>query len=111
MKNCAGRMITSFSELNLGKYLYFSSEFDLFLCRAQCFCGNTAPSEDLKLEEAQCQDACSGDQSEICGGFWTINIYSISYDLTPLDVLVGPVQELVRRAEHRPPKPPPHSVA
>ena len=63
------------------------------MCRAQCFCGNTAPSEDLKVEESQCQDVCSGDQSEICGGFWTINIYTINYDFTPLDVLVGPVEQ------------------
>ena len=57
---------------------------------SQCYCGNTDPNEELKLEESQCQDPCSGDQNEICGGYWAINIYDINYDLTPLDVKVGP---------------------
>ena len=58
--------------------------------RAQCYCGNTDPSEDLSLEESQCETPCSGDKEEICGGYWTINIYTINYDLTPQDVQVGP---------------------
>ena len=43
------------------------------------------------MEESQCETPCSGDKEEICGGYWTINIYTINYDLTPQDVQVGPL--------------------
>ena len=40
----------------------------------QCFCGNNAPSQN-PLPDSECNSKCSGDQTQICGGHWKINIY------------------------------------
>ena len=55
--------------------------FKLFLSHSvQCYCGNTCPSEDLLLEESECNQACSGDEEQTCGGGWRINIYGLHYN-------------------------------
>ena len=39
----------------------------------QCFCGNNKPYSFAS--QSQCNQLCSGDSSQICGGHWRMNIY------------------------------------
>merc|ERR1712050_150773 len=43
----------------------------------ECWCGNDYPSHDLKRSTASCNKPCSGDDSQLCGGRWRINIYDV----------------------------------
>merc|ERR1712050_101326 len=43
----------------------------------ECWCGNDYPSHDLKRSTASCNKPCSGDDSQLCGGSWRINIYDV----------------------------------
>ena len=40
----------------------------------ECFCGN-AINPKILGPKTDCNYACSGDSSQICGGFWRMNIY------------------------------------
>ena len=42
----------------------------------QCFCGNTVPKQMMPI--AQCDMNCIGDESQICGGSWAMNIFDLS---------------------------------
>lgn len=42
---------------------------------SECFCGADAPPEAAKLPDSSCNMKCSGDQHEICGGYYAMNIY------------------------------------
>ena len=48
----------------------------------ECFCGNTKPDQDLKIDEIKCDLPCSAvvDQSQLqnCGGYLTMNIYNLA---------------------------------
>lgn len=44
-------------------------------CRTECFCGNELPEWDLKLPDTFCDMKCPGNQSQICGGHYTINVF------------------------------------
>ena len=39
----------------------------------QCFCGNEKPNS-IALQ-SQCRQQCSGNNSQICGGPWRMNVY------------------------------------
>lgn len=56
------------------KFIHF-----FFVCfslsRSECFCGNTLPEENRKVPDPECNYKCSGDQKQICGGYFTINVY------------------------------------
>ncbi|XP_050427984.1 xylosyltransferase oxt isoform X2 [Adelges cooleyi] len=41
----------------------------------ECFCGNELPEWDLKLPDTFCDMKCPGNQSQICGGHYTINVF------------------------------------
>jgi len=45
------------------------------LFRTECFCGNETPEWGLKLPDTFCDMYCPGNQSQICGGHYTINIF------------------------------------
>lgn len=47
----------------------------LFSFRTECFCGNTEPPTTAKLPDPECNYKCIGDPKQICGGYFTINIY------------------------------------
>ena len=38
----------------------------------QCFCGDTAP----KITATNCNMKSDGNEDQICGGFWAMNVYS-----------------------------------
>jgi len=42
----------------------------------QCFCGNVPPLPPMLKPSSECNMPCSGDSSQICGGFARINIYT-----------------------------------
>lgn len=59
-KNTNDRCQTS---CNTGKYVFSGTEY-----QTECYCGNTPPANLYKSDEILCNYACSGDQSETCGG-------------------------------------------
>ena len=42
---------------------------------SECFCGADPPTDANKLADSSCNMKCSGDQHEICGGYYAMNIY------------------------------------
>jgi len=42
----------------------------------QCFCGNDAPPSDRLRDASECNAACPGDASQMCGQSWRMNIYT-----------------------------------
>ena len=46
-----------------------------------CACGDDWPSNDLKIGWNQCQYACKGDSSQICGGYFAIIVGHVSGSL------------------------------
>ena len=42
----------------------------------ECFCDSDAPSDDPR-PDSDCTSVCGGDSTQICGGYWRINIYSV----------------------------------
>ena len=57
-------------------YLFAGLEFG-----AQCFCGNKSPLKSAPMRE--CHLPCTGNVTQVCGGHWRINIYSISPEFVP----------------------------
>ena len=43
--------------------------------KTQCFCGNDNPADTSKAPASECNLACSGDSTKMCGGSWRMNIY------------------------------------
>ena len=64
-------------------------EHCLDYCRAQgfqfmgvvhsehCFCGNTAPLQTDFAPSTECNKKCRGNQKQICGGSWRMNVYIV----------------------------------
>lgn len=51
-------------------------DFFFIICyRTECFCGNTEPSYLTKLPDPSCNMKCPGNPKEICGGYFTMNIF------------------------------------
>merc|ERR1711874_927798 len=50
--------------------------------RYECFCGNTAPPQEVLTGEEECDMVCSGDNNQICGGGWRMNVYSVQATTT-----------------------------
>ena len=43
----------------------------------ECYCGNSLPDRSLHRPSSDCNMPCSGDDSQMCGGYWRINIYPV----------------------------------
>lgn len=41
----------------------------------ECFCGSEEPNTSVKLADSSCNIPCTGDPSEVCGGYYTMNVY------------------------------------
>ena len=52
-------------------YTYAGLEFG-----NECFCGDDVPIISAPLRE--CHLNCKGDETQICGGFWRLSVYSIT---------------------------------
>lgn len=48
----------------------------------QCFCGNMFPKDPPhpKVSEDDCNTPCRGNPSQMCGGFWRMNVYETGYE-------------------------------
>ena len=42
----------------------------------ECFCLEEPPPEDWISPDYECRRACAGDSHQICGGDWTMNVFS-----------------------------------
>lgn len=45
----------------------------------QCYCGNIPPSPDDIVIQTDCNMACSGDTTKICGAGWRMNVYDTGF--------------------------------
>ncbi|KAL8771535.1 MAG: hypothetical protein Q9209_002977 [Squamulea sp. 1 TL-2023] len=68
---------------NTGKYIFAGTEY-----QTECYCGNVPPPNVYRSDQTYCNYACSGDQSQTCGGLQTgaggyISIYYDSTRFTP----------------------------
>jgi hypothetical protein len=45
----------------------------------QCFCGATLPNSTTSTN---CTTPCNGNSSEICGGYWALQLYSVTHDIS-----------------------------
>ncbi|RHZ77827.1 hypothetical protein Glove_172g18 [Diversispora epigaea] len=45
---------------------------------SQCFCGNNFTSKDINLSLEHCSSSCTGNRSQICGGFFALSVYNAS---------------------------------
>lgn len=43
--------------------------------RHECFCGDETPKVAAKLPDSSCNMKCTGDPKQICGGYFTMNVY------------------------------------
>ena len=75
------------------KDLFFSETITIESCRAfcaakdfiyfgvqatyWCLCGNTSPSSSLQTSKSDCKP-CTGNPSQLCGGPYRMNIYTIN---------------------------------
>jgi len=41
----------------------------------QCFCGNSSPPSSSLAHDSDCNMKCSGDDRQVCGGSWRMNVY------------------------------------
>merc|ERR1712215_250226 len=41
----------------------------------ECFCGNTPPLMSTIVGQEECDDPCTGDATQMCGGSWNMNVY------------------------------------
>ena len=46
----------------------------------ECFCGDHAPL--ISAPKRECHLKCNGDETQICGGFWRMNVYFIPQETT-----------------------------
>ena len=51
----------------------------------ECWCGDSV-AEDRVTADSECNNPCPGDSSQICGGFWRINVFC-EWDFDLLDVV------------------------
>lgn len=54
----------------------------------ECWCGDATDIPDV-YGEATCDDPCSGDDSERCGGHWALSVYQ--FDDAPVDPRPTPI--------------------
>lgn len=55
-----------------------------------CYCGNTYPPEDMKIDLAKCNYPCNGFGQEACGGIKdAYSVFNLGIDLSP-DTYVDP---------------------
>jgi len=50
---------------------YFGVEYG-----SQCFCGSELAAGYIQAPGTDCNYTCTGDASQLCGGFWRLNLYS-----------------------------------
>lgn len=41
----------------------------------ECFCGNTPPLTSTIVDQDECDEPCTGDATQMCGGSWNMNVY------------------------------------
>ena len=49
----------------------------------QCYCGNKIPKPRRKANDTDCNNTCSGDSSENCGGPWHARLHSFTCSAQP----------------------------
>lgn len=60
-----------------------------FYCRTECFCGNETPDWNSKLPDSFCDMQCPGNQSQMCGGHYTINVFRTGVSSMFLVILIS----------------------
>jgi len=60
-------------------YLYAGTQYNY-----ECFCGNTKPSDSDIKPATECNRPCAGNQNQMCGGYWRMNVYNTPLALAPV---------------------------
>lgn len=56
----------------MSNFMYFGVEYG-----RECWCGNSvAPEATLLSDSSQCNYPCAGDSTQVCGGWYTLNLYN-----------------------------------
>lgn len=42
---------------------------------SECFCGSSEPLASAKLPDSSCNMKCPGDSKDVCGGYFTMNVF------------------------------------
>ena len=58
----------------------------------ECFCGNHAPF--ISAPQRECHLNCSGNTTQICGGFWRMSVYFIPRETTTVYYEVTTLEEV-----------------
>ena len=61
----------------------------------QCFCGDILPAVALK-RPGECTTVCPGNESEMCGALWRINIFDVLGKFTVLLFIITLTYEILR---------------
>ncbi|KAH6682060.1 WSC domain-containing protein [Halenospora varia] len=59
-------------------YAYFGVEY-----YRECYCGNSLVGGSTPAPSTDCNHECMGDNSELCGGDWRLNLYQLGPTITP----------------------------
>lgn len=70
--------------VNCEGYAYFGTQWS-----RECYCGNTAPGEDAKAAESDCNMPCAGDATELCGAGMRLSLYGPIGSAPPVPTETG----------------------
>ncbi|KAI1075790.1 WSC domain-containing protein [Whalleya microplaca] len=45
----------------------------------ECYCGNRLPDSSFLISMSSCDFPCTGNETELCGGFWSVNIIELRF--------------------------------
>merc|ERR1719318_249694 len=63
-------------ELCIGKCADSAYSFAGVQYHKECWCGDEQPPQEEQRPQSECNSACTGDKSIMCGGGWRMNIFS-----------------------------------
>ncbi|XP_038064852.1 muscle, skeletal receptor tyrosine protein kinase-like [Patiria miniata] len=63
------------------EYKYAGLEFE-----HECWCGNEDYDKHGKAPDSDCQDLCTGNSDQICGGDWLLSVYRVSQGVCSNDI-------------------------
>jgi len=73
---------------NIKEYKYAGMQY-----ANQCFCDNHYPA--VEIPQFDCDMLCDGDDSQFCGGYWKMNVYSTDYRISMSMIDVRELVELL----------------
>ena len=57
---------------------------------AECYCGTAVRPDAKKADTSKCNEPCSANDKEKCGGYWHLGVYAVTCSGTPVPEPKGP---------------------